>query len=554
MEKRKLDKKRISQCAIIAFAFSFMINIFGPLEMYLSEKAEYLFSGKEFLPYCIVIFIVLGAALWGVMLIADLIHSVFFKIICALLMGIYIAGYIQGNYIVTNYGAMNGETIDWSQFRTEGIVSIVLWIAVIAIVLTAFFLIDNVKLLRVVTIVSICLVLIQISTVVTLLIQHDGLNKRPQYIATTEGESSISSYKNVIVFVLDTFDSYAMRNIIAGDTDGIYTGWMEDFTYYPDTLGAYPATNLSIPLILTGKSYMNESTYAQYVDEAFSSSELFTSMRSNGWNCGVYSSNLMPQDEDVVSGITNLRCHSRTVTSHKTLLKDVYKLVGIRYLPQMLKKYCWFDAEEFDIISVFDTDNGDVQFSWWNADFLSQIENVTADVTEPCFRFFHLEGTHTPFNTNANLETDSSVETTIEEEGQGCILLMWLYCNKLKELGVYDNSTIVIMADHGYHGLRANPMLMLKEANESHEFAVDETKVSYYDIAEYLEAGIAGDSIKDKIATNDKNNDVRYFRYNSNDLFIRADGYGDEITEYYTSGNAWDEESFVLMDIINDKE
>lgn len=141
MEKRKLDKKRISQCAIIAFAFSFMINIFGPLEMYLSEKAEYLFSGKEFLPYCIVIFIVLGVALWGVLLVADLIHSAFFKIICALLMGIYIAGYIQGNYIVTNYGAMNGETIDWSQFRTEGIVSIVLWIVVIAIVLTAFFLI-----------------------------------------------------------------------------------------------------------------------------------------------------------------------------------------------------------------------------------------------------------------------------------------------------------------------------------------------------------------------------------------------------------------------------
>ena len=59
------------------------------------------------------------------------------------------------------------------------------------------------------------------------------------------------------------------------------------------------------------------------------------------------------------------------------------------------------------------------------------------------------------------------------------------YLNYLKENNVYDNSVIIVMADHGYeyeteHTLfRQNPIFYIKGINEKHEARTSNEKVSF---------------------------------------------------------------------------
>ena len=61
------------------------------------------------------------------------------------------------------------------------------------------------------------------------------------------------------------------------------------------------------------------------------------------------------------------------------------------------------------------------------------------------------------------------------------------YIKRLKENGAYDNSVIIVMADHGNTDLndaddmlvRANPMFLVKGINEHHAFEKSDKPLSY---------------------------------------------------------------------------
>jgi arylsulfatase A-like enzyme len=53
------------------------------------------------------------------------------------------------------------------------------------------------------------------------------------------------------------------------------------------------------------------------------------------------------------------------------------------------------------------------------------------------------------------------------------------FCSKLKMLGIYDNSIIVVMADHGHYEYHQNPVFMVKGLGEEHEFAQSDICFSY---------------------------------------------------------------------------
>jgi hypothetical protein len=80
-------------------------------------------------------------------------------------------------------------------------------------------------------------------------------------------------------------------------------------------------------------------------------------------------------------------------------------------------------------------------------------------------------------------------EGTYEQNVEASIKIAEAFINKLKEAGVYDNSSILIMADHGYQDTddikdRFNPLLMIKGFGEKHPFAVSEAPISYFDLPE----------------------------------------------------------------------
>ena len=62
-----------------------------------------------------------------------LITKKIYNIYAAVIFGGALAAYVQGNFLNPDFGVLNGRQIQWSQFRVNGIISTVVWIALIVV-------------------------------------------------------------------------------------------------------------------------------------------------------------------------------------------------------------------------------------------------------------------------------------------------------------------------------------------------------------------------------------------------------------------------------------
>lgn len=80
------------------------------------------------------------------------------------------------------------------------------------------------------------------------------------------------------------------------------------------------------------------------------------------------------------------------------------------------------------------------------------------------------------------MRTNSNYEYTPYDEAAGNLTMLNAYINELKKNHIYDKTSIIVMGDHGFIGLRQNPLFMVKNAGEKHEFMISDARMSY----EYL--------------------------------------------------------------------
>lgn len=72
----------------------------------------------------------------------------------------------------------------------------------------------------------------------------------------------------------------------------------------------------------------------------------------------------------------------------------------------------------------------------------------------------------------------------MEETARGCMTIMEAYLNELKRLGVYDDATIIITADHGGDGNEELQVIyFIKQPGETHEASpVTNAPIAHCDI------------------------------------------------------------------------
>ena len=539
-------KKECIALVCLCFFIAFMMCFFAPMEFYLSNKEYFFFSGTEIIPFGVLA--MLAVFIGGIVIALTLYH--FFKNgirqITGVVFGLTLALYIQGNYFTVNYGALDGNEIIWENFKIQGIISVLIFVVLIGVCVLLACRIDRTKFFRVIQMIAICLVLVQCVTILTLMLQKGGLKKEARYLATQDGEFSLSSDENIIVLLLDTYDSKAFSNVMAEDEYGKYKEILKDFTYYPDTSAAYSATDLAVPNILTGDTYKNEVTYGEFLNQAYAKSPFINRLKAENWYCGIYSECITPQDETIAKNIDNYLKLERTVSSHRRLAEFMYKFVGFRYLPQPLKQYCWFYPEDVKSSLECTKDDTKTLCSDSNFIFYDEISQIKADSDRKTFHFYHLEGTHPPFIIDSDFHP-SDTELTIEDEGRAMMVLIDAFLAKLKEEKVYDSSSIIIMADHGHYDMRYNPLFMVKRINEDSQFAVDDTPVSFFDLQD-LFLGIMDNKSNEEIWENEPKD--RLFYFYSWHFALDDSLYCTDLTEYRVNGKADLKESYVETGIV----
>lgn len=502
------DKKY--KCNIAIPAICFLFFIFAPIELYLMIKQDTWISLSDFGTYLLAFFVcALVVGLFIDFLLQKICAKIWDRIVFFFFV-LFFALYIQGNFLNADYGVLNGKPIDWSLYPYEGLKSVVLFAILIIMAIVVIIKLPVEKIKHVENIIAICFILLLAETLIVALIRYDGFEKKTDVVCTTENEWDYSKDDNFVVIILDSFDSRILSDILKSENAKKVKDDLEDFIFIRDTASLFPMTDYSLLQIITGREYLCEDAYDSVCKDAYQESELLKGLNDHDYVASIYAVSAIPDDPSFAANWYQVKYG---VDSHTKLLGYLYKLVGFRYLPQQLKQLCWFYPDDMDCIKLVycvDHEGNEKQverYDWANYIFNSQIENINANEDKKTFHLYHLKGTHPLRDYNRDFEhCPEGVE--FDESALGCIYMLKKYTDTLKDRGVYDNTTILVLADHG-ESLYKNeenrfinsPIVLYKGRNEHGEMKTDDTSCSFSNLSNLYERVIENScSNKDAVA------------------------------------------------------
>ena len=434
----------------VVFLFMFMLVVFGPAEIFFANITEFEFLYGEFAGYMAILFLI------GVLLLTAVLSIIperIYSIVLSVIFGISLAGYLQIMFLNKNLDLLGVNPNGYQVQTSRWIGNVVIWIAVIAIVIALVMLKKEIWKKLVLYLASF-LICIQVIALVSLLATApQEAYKRSQGSDRLSGEDqyTVSADKNIIVFVLDYFSSLYLQQMLEVYPDG--ADCLHDFTYYSNADCTYYGTFPSLAHMLTGCEVdpaVSINEWCRSIWENESTVDFYQELRDKNYKANVYTtdSNVLTSANgcsilrDKISNVTNEPQEVRVDTG--LLIKTLVKMSCYRMAPDILKQQFYTNVSEYSLI-VEDLGAGILQT---NSDFYAKLkeQGLKADKSSNYFIVQHLIGTH-EFNTDEN--GNYREKTSVEETARGCMTILDAYLEQLKELGVYDDATIIITADHG---------------------------------------------------------------------------------------------------------
>ena len=537
-ENIKKDLKNLVPGYIIAFVISFMLYIYESILTYSSNIDDFWFDFGKMLTNIILFS---GMMFLGISLIYTVIYLIdkllfknkgLYKTVMIISWILFVFTYIQGNYLTGNLPVLDGTTIKWSGFLKENIISGVIVVVLAIIEIIAIKKVKYKKVVKVNTYISLAILAMLMVSFISVLCTPNLFKEKTVATATNKNINNVSTDKNFFIFLVDAVDSREFANILKESEK--YGDTFNDFTYYPDTLSGYTFTRDSIPFILTGKWNKNEKEFTEYYNEAFDESKLFKTLQKEDYNMNYYEPEIYCNKKNSKM-FKNVAVNSDEIDK-KSYFKQLTKYVMFKYLPYPLKKYSRIESVDFQLCKNNVSDEKYEYYCWLNSAEHEILENEELKKdNEKYFKFIHVEGGHVPFDSDEELNKISEEEGTYRIKLKATLKLINEFISSLKNNDVYDNSVIVVMADHGYwvEGGRQNPILFVKGINEQHEMITSEKPISYEDLTDMYEL-LLEDKKSKEIFENIDNNRIRKYIHN---------GFGSEnnMQEYIVKGKAWDD-------------
>ena len=280
--------------------------------------------------------------------------------------------------------------------------------------------------------------------------------------------------------------------------------------------------------------------YQTYFTDAMDKGPLLKKMKQEGYDMGIYETNLVYESEKILQ-FNNYKDVNVGFKSGRQLMKEEFKLFWYKYAPYQLKKFANPNLHDFFQTQAI---HDDVElFSDNNQFFYDKLRDSQMTTTNhKCFKFIHIEGAHVPFRYNEKVEMIDSSQGSYEQNVLCSITIMKTFLEKLKEEGVYDNTSIVILGDHGFnydnndYWGRQNPVLMVKGVEEKHDFVISQAPISYDDLQEAFCR--LSDEKKAEECFDAREGDIRERRF----LHFIREG---KMTEYVQTGYASDTETLI---------
>lgn len=468
---------------ILSFAIGFMLFIYEPITMYANNIPDFWFDfyiiiGPIIL-FCLLTFAALLIFFLATYFIAKHFkHLGIYYFILLFATFCFICAYIHSNFLTNFLPPLDGTTFDWSD-PAANIISILACVIIAALIIFSIFKTSCIKTIKYASFLNLAIItMLSISLLSTAATTEVFTPKDSIPTSTEKNLNLVSNNQNFMIFLVDAVDSVQFNKIVSNNQD--YQNALKDFSYFPDTLSGYTFTRDSIPFILSGEWNKNQTTFPEYSTNAYDNSIFFTKLSEQNYNKNFYDTDFT-WNSSKAAGFNNIQLTTKSM-NEKAFLKQEIKYLLYKCLPFPLKTFSMIDTLNFAAAKL-ETGN----FQWDDIIFYHNYLNQPLEKTdENYFQFVHIEGGHVPLNIDENVDPIPEDEGTYPQKLKATMKIISSYINRLQENHAYDNSVIIILADHGYEydgSSRANPILYIKGINETHaQTLISNKQISYEDL------------------------------------------------------------------------
>lgn len=417
---------------------------------------------------------------------------------------------MQSIFLVWSYGQFDGADINWGAFATHGWWELGAWGALfIAVCYWRTALSSGIwKICAAVSLIHLVGALPAIFAGSVPAIRQSGAAKFEQIF-------SFSPQSNTVIIVLDTLQGPAFDKLLERQPD-LETS-LRGFTYYPNTTASFPSTLPSVPSILTGEPYSPSGSISEYFNQVFAQRSLPARFRELGHAVSMATLPGFCQFFPAGECGDHRRYPEGTLAGRAA--QEYFELLDyalFRSSPHVLKPWL-YNGDSWRLREIFASQNAGPKVDGTVRFVQRVVAEMRPDSSQPTFKFIHLLLPHPPLRVDAQCNLLRS-RPKLNREGyldqaQCAFNQMLSILGAMKRLGVYENSTIVIAADHGLsldfgtndiaqarqRGLpaisRALPMLLVKRAAAVEPFRRSNSPAQLIDIARTVFPDTQGEAL-----------------------------------------------------------
>ena len=416
--------------------------------------------GEIFILLNILIFVIIAA--WT--LLIKFLKEKAIDCVMLLFLGCVIASYFQMLFLNGRMVGLEWSDTGYSVLNFSNIFNLLIWITIAILPIVVYFIFIGAKkrfdLCKIVILVSAIILSIQVFDIARLALTTDlpPAVEDAEYFQVLDPIFDLNSEENIVVFLVDSLETLILMETLEKYPE-LYDK-LDGFIFYRNNIANYRKTFPAVTTLLIGHPYEDNMDFMDYFEKAWANESLISLLRQHGYDTNLFldTSSTFGNIEFIKDKADNTRYGVEISFNVANILSSSARTSLGRFAPYLMKDVFLFSlsgfgntlyelehAEYTSFPPFVETENSLVFFEFINR------SSVNTNNSNKVFNFMFLIGAHQM--SGLSYDTNSGIVYYVEERNsisatRATFAIITNFLDALKEAGVYDNTTIIILADH----------------------------------------------------------------------------------------------------------
>ncbi len=472
--RERFNRGNIISGSLVCLALSFTFAFFSPIDIFLASQVDFIVGYEKVIFPMLITAIVIFCGLFSLLIIFLFLKEEIFTVFKNLFLGILLAMYTQMIFFNGRMSSLTGDDYAYSEKNFYNYANLFIYIMIIFIPIFVWYAkieySENRFLKKItsktVTFLSAALIAVQLIGTVSMIFSY-GLKGNSDNdllgMLSLKESMKLSEDENTVVFLTDRLDSFWMDEVVEEYPE--VKDMLKGFTFYQNNISPYTNTFPAVPEMLTSYKFEGQ-LWSDYLSEAWGSDCMLKKIKSSGYRVnllidGITTYNTFRDIKDIADNYKTIESGYSINYLHKSgIVPTMLDFSLLKISPYFIKAAAahehlasfangFFEMHEdiperLDNTISFETDRKFYEFL--------KKEGLNTDSDEKTFSFVHLNGAHETSTEASALNPSFSPEESLTDEAttiRGELEILNEYFSQMKDLGIYDSSTIIILGDHG---------------------------------------------------------------------------------------------------------